>query len=223
MAALLSATEGTSVQQLRERMQRMQQTTPWTPLATHPALTDLVQLRTGASYRVDSAGLAMALMAGPSQAGAWSAVIGIPEFGIEAAAGMGVDLSRTILVPAPGEHWLETVAAMVDVVTVVVVRPGVSVRAQVASRLGARLRKHAAMLVALGEWPRSELEFSVEASTWTGAGRGDGHLRSRQVVVAARHGAAPPVRAPLWLPAPDGQLRRCETAALSEVDMREAN
>ena len=38
----------------------------------------------------------MALLVGPSQAGSWCAVIGMPEFGVEAAEGMGIDLDRLV-------------------------------------------------------------------------------------------------------------------------------
>ena len=52
----------------------------------------------------------MSLMAGPSQAGEWTAVVGVPEFGFDAALAFGVDLGRCIVVPEPGEHWLSVTA-----------------------------------------------------------------------------------------------------------------
>ena len=223
MAVQLPTTDGTSVHQLRERILRMQEGAPRNPLETHAALADLVQLRTGDSYGVDSASLAMALMAGPSQAGAWCAVVGVADFGVEAAAAMGVDLTRTVLVPDPGEHWVEVIAAMVDVASVVVVRPAVPVSEHVASRIGARLRKRSAVLIALGDWPRCDAWLSLHEPTWSGAGRGDGHLRSRRVVVAVRRGSAPPLHAPMWLPAPDAQVRRCEMAPVAAVEVRDAS
>ena len=121
----------------------------------HPAtLRELVQLRTGGSYEVDSASLVMALLAGPSQQGAWSAVVGVDDFGAEAAAEMGVDLSRTVLVPDVGDLWLEATTALIDVVTMVVLRPPPVVDHRVAGRVAARLRKRSAVLVAWGRWPR---------------------------------------------------------------------
>lgn len=202
----------TSVLQLRERMQRMQDGVPRMPLPTLPAFDGLVQLRTGGSYGVDSAGLAVALLAGPSQAGAWAAVIGAPDLGLEAAAAMGVDLTRTILVPDPGQSWLEVTAAMVDVVSVVLLRPPAQVSEHVAGRLGARLRKRSSVLIAWGEWPRCEATLSLSESVWSGAGQGHGHLHTRRVVVSvssARRGTAPPTRTPMWLPGADLQVRRC--------------
>ncbi|WP_435742098.1 hypothetical protein [Nocardioides sp. SYSU DS0663] len=201
------------IDRLRERMQRMQDGVPRRALPTHPALAGLVQLRTGGSYEVDSATLALALMAGPSQAGEWCAVVGVPDFGAEAAAEAGVELSRTIVVPEPGEQWLEVTAALVDVVPLVVLRPPARVGEHVAEKLGARLRKRESALVALGPWPRCELRLSATEPQWDGVGLGHGHLRTRRLVVEARRGSAPPRRTALWFPADDGVLRRAPAPA----------
>jgi hypothetical protein len=199
-----------TVQQLRDRIRGMQDGVPRVPIATHPALADLVQLRTGGSYEVDSASLAMALLAAPSRAGAWSAVVGSGDFGVEAAAEMGIDLARTVLVPDPGELWLEVTAALVDVVTMVVLRPPGVVAERVAGRIGARLRKRSAALVSWGPWPGSEASLSLRSSSWTGAEHGHGRLRSRRVVVDVRRGSAPPRRAELWLPGTNTPIDRIE-------------
>src|SRR4051812_6104122 len=208
----LAAPDGTSatVQQLRDRIRGMQDGVPRLPVATHPALADLVQLRTGGTYEVDSASLAMALLSGPSQEGAWTAVVGADDFGVEAAAEMGVDLARTVLVPDPGEHWLEVTTALVDVVTMVLLRPPVAVGARVASRVSARLRKRSAVLVSWGPWPGSEASLSLRGSTWSGAEHGHGRLRSRRVVVDVRRGSAPSRRTELWLPGQGEPIGRVE-------------
>lgn len=203
-----AAPRDATVQLLRERIRGMQDGVPRVPIATHPALADLVQLRTGGSYEVDSASLALALLAGPSQAGAWAAVVGADDFGVEAAAEMGVDLGRTVLVPDPGELWLEVTSALIDVVTLVVLRPPAAVGARAASRVGARLRKRSAALVSWGPWPGAEVSLSLRASHWSGADHGHGRLRSRRVEVDVRRGTAPPRRAELWLPGQDEPLVR---------------
>jgi hypothetical protein len=207
------ATTPTVVQQLRERIRGMQDGVPRVPIATHPALADLVQLRTGGSYQVYSASLALVLMSAASQAGAWSAVVGADDFGAEAAAEMGVDLRRTVLVPDPGELWLEVTSALVDVVTVVVLRPPGVVSERVASRVSARLRKRSSALVAWGQWPGAEAALSLSASSWSGADRGRGRLRSRRVVVDVRRGTAPPRRAELWLPGRGEPIQRVVESA----------
>jgi hypothetical protein len=207
-----------TVQLLRDRIRGMQDGVPRVPIATHPALADLVQLRTGGSYEVDSASLAMALIAAPSQAGAWSAVVGAEDFGVEAAAEMGVDLARTVLVPDPGELWLEVTAALVDVVTMVVLRPPAGVTERVAGRIGARLRKRSAALVSWGRWPGVEASLSLRSSTWSGVERGHGRLRTRRVVVDVRRGSAPARRAELWLPGDDLSIGRVEETAHDSLD-----
>ena len=209
-----------TIRQLRDRVARMQDGLPRMALETHPALAGLVQLRAGGSYSVDSASLALALMAGPSRAGGWCAVVGVTDFGAEAATALGVDLSRTVLVPEPGDRWLDVTAALVDVATVVVVRPAGQVPERVAEKLGARLRKRSAVLVAWGDWPRCEVRLTTREPVWSGVGEGHGHLRSRRLVVEARRGSAPPRRGALWFPAEDASYRRAEPmpSAVPEVE-----
>ena len=117
-----------------------------------------MQLRTGASYAVDSASLALALAAGASRSGEWVGFAGWGDFGGEAATQWDIDLRRTILVPEPGDLWLEVVAALVDVLKVVVLKPPTLVDPKAASVLDARLRARSSTLVVWGEWPRVEAE-----------------------------------------------------------------
>ncbi|HEU5038719.1 MAG TPA: hypothetical protein VFT70_17060 [Nocardioides sp.] len=200
-----------TIAQLRSRMAGMQDGLPRLPLETHPALAGLVQLRAGGSYSVDSASLALALLSGPSGAGGWAGVVGVDDFGAEAACALGVDLGRTVLVPDPGDQWLEVTAALVDVVTVVLVRPQGRVPERVAETLGARLRKRSAALVVLGDWPRAEVRLTTREPAWDGVGTGHGHLRARRILVEAQRGSAPPRRGALWFPAEDQTYRRAET------------
>ena len=209
-----------TIDQLRTKVARLQESTPPAmPLETHSALTGLVQLRAGASYSVDSVALALALMAGPSRAGAWCAAVGVADFGAEAAVALGVDLGRTVLVPDPGDQWLEVTAALVDVATVVLVRPASRVPPQQAERLAARLRKRSAALVAweptTGAWPRCEVRLTTRDPAWEGLGRGHGHLVSRRIVVEAQRGTAPPRRSALWFPAEDQTYRRVEPTVVA--------
>lgn len=198
------------IQELRQRVHRMQGTATSQPLPTHPALSGLVRLRTGASYAVDRPALAMALMAGPSGAGAWSAVIGVTDFGLEAAAEAGVDLERTVLVPEPGEAWLEVTAALIDVLQVVVVRPPASVGQHQAARLASRLRQRDAVLVAVGDWPRAEARLGIHRSEWTGIGRGHGRLTGHRARVTAELHTGQIREAELWLPGVDSRIRAVE-------------
>jgi len=143
-------------------------------------------LRPGAVYAVDSSiSLLLALLAGPSVAGSWCGIIGLPDLGPEAATSLGIDLARLVLVPAPGDHWLTVTAALADVLPVVAVRPPRRVSETEASRLGARLRQRGCTLLVAGEWPQAEARLSLRTNTWSGLGFGHGHLTGRDVLVAA--------------------------------------
>jgi hypothetical protein len=194
------------------------------PVRTHPALSGLLQLQTGATYGVAAASLAALLMAGPSADGAWCAVVGAPEWGLEAAATIGVDLSRVVTVPDPGPLWVEVVAALVDVLGLVVVRPPASASrgpsAKDAARLAARLRTRGSILVVWGDWPRCEARLELVDTEWQGVGGagGHGHLQARQATVAVQRGTTPAVRRRLWFPDVDLAVREVVSTARSVVE-----
>jgi len=99
-----------TVLELRSRIDKMQGARlAEKRLPTHPEIAELLPdgaRFAGSSYQVHgSMSLLQAMLAGPSLAGAWRAVVGMPNFGIEAAATAGIDLDRIILVPNPGKRW----------------------------------------------------------------------------------------------------------------------
>ncbi len=200
---------------LRGRVAAMERGTARQRVVTLPALDDVLPLHAGGVYGVDSAGLALALAAGASAAGEWVGFAGWHDFGAEAAAGLGVRLDRTVLVPDPGEHWLEVTAALVDVLRVVVLRPpraGREVTPRDAGKLESRLRTRSSVLVVWGAWPRVEARIGVEHAAWSGAGAGRGRLEERRSRLVVRRGARPPEHADLWWPSlrPAGRLEPVE-------------
>ena len=193
------------IHELQQRVQRMQGPAVSRTLESLPGLSGVIQLRTGEAYAVDSPSLAMAMVAGASQAGEWIAIVGAPDLGLEAAAGFGIDLERTVVVPHPGELWLSVTAGLLDVATLVIVKPPAPVSAQQAERLKSRLRIKDAALVCWGDWPRSDATVTITESSWLGLGQGQGRLIARRVVVSVRQGG-PIRRVPLWLPGVDQQI-----------------
>jgi hypothetical protein len=193
------------IHELQQRVQRMQGSAISRTLESLPGLSGVIQLRTGEAYAVDSPSLAMAMVAGASQAGEWIAIVGAPDLGLEAAAGFGIDLERTVVVPHPGELWLSVTAGLLDVATLVIVKPPAPVSAQQAERLKSRLRVKDAALVCWGDWPRSDATVTITESSWLGLGQGYGRLTARRVVVSVRQDG-PVRRVPLWLPGVDQQI-----------------
>jgi hypothetical protein len=168
----------------------------------------------GASGASGATSLALALAAGPSQAGSWVAAVGLGSLGLAAAAELGVALDRLVLVDEPDRgRWAAVVAALVDGFDVVLVAAGPRVRRRPADvrRLAARVRERGAVLVAVGgEFPeRSHVRLSVTAGAWEGLEpSGPGHLTARRAVVAGggRGEASRPRRVELWLPSATGQV-----------------
>jgi len=107
---------------------------------------------------------------------------------------------------------LEATAALVDVVSVVLLRPPPGVDERTAGRIGARLRKRSAILIAWGRWPGAEARLSVESSAWAGADQGHGRIKQRRVVVSVARGSAPARRVELELVPGSGLRRHVESA-----------
>ncbi|RIV38500.1 hypothetical protein [Micromonospora radicis] len=156
----------------------------------------------GRSRPSGTTSLLLALLAEASRAGSWCAVVGMPTFGVGAAAEAGIALDRLALVPQPGPEWPTVVAALIDGVDVVVTAVPDTVAGSVASRLAARARQRGSVLVPYGRWDGADVTLEVVRGAWEGLGAGRGRLRRREVTVSARGrgAAARPKEVKLWLP-----------------------
>lgn len=182
--------------------------------------------------------LALAVAAGPSAAGSWTAVVGEEGLGLAAAAEAGVVLERLLMVTAlEPRAAAEAVAALVGSVDIVLLGPGIRLGAADQRRLAARLRERGSVLIRLGGdgshgpgvWTggaRSsgrrvgdpngvDVRLQVVSSRWRGLGDGWGLLRSRHVSVRAhgRGAAGRPRTVDLLLPGPNGSPVLLESAA----------
>lgn len=194
-------------------------------MAVLPALADLAPgggLARGSVVLVDGGrgaiSLGLALVAGPSQAGAWTAVVGGADLGLAAADEMGLALERLALVaePPPGE-WASVVAALIGAVDVVMVSPH-RVRTADARRLAARARERGTILVQVpvggtgrapaGAGLEADLRLTVTEARWQGLGEGHGHLQARRLTVetGGRRRAARSRRIALWCPDATGSV-----------------
>jgi hypothetical protein len=178
-------------------------------------------LRRGTTVGVGSStSLALAVVAGPVQAGSWLAAVGMSTLGLAAAAELGVTLDHLVLVAdPPSDCWATTVATLVDAFDVVLVHARRHTKHTDARRLAARSRERGSVLVVLGDeraWPEApDVRLTIIRSEWTGLGDGHGHLRARHITleVDGRRGAARPRHADLWLPAAGGGVAEFEPLA----------
>lgn len=158
--------------------------------------------------------LGLALVAGASADGAWCGIAGIPEAGVLAAAGLGLDPGRTLLVPELGTAWPQVIASLLDGCDLVLLRSPARASAQVRQRLEAMLRRGRGVLLVVGDWPGAQVRLRVTAQGWTGLGDGHGRLRAccAEVVADGRGEAARTRTEWLWLPAEDGSVAVADPA-----------
>jgi hypothetical protein len=177
-----------------------------------PALRELLPrggLARGSVVAVAEFGLlCLALAAGASADGAWCGIAGVPEAGVLAAEGLGLDAGRTLLVPDPGPAWPQVVASLLDGCQLVLLRPPARAPAQVRQRLEATLRRERGVLLVAGDWPGAQVRLRVVAQRWTGLGDGHGRLQAccAEVTADGRGEAAMTRTRWLWLPAEDGRV-----------------
>lgn len=151
-------------------------------------------LRRGTVVSVEgSTSLVLALIARASREESWTAIVGMPQVGVVAAARRGIDLSRLALVPHPGAEAATVVGACIDGMDVVVLGPRLPLGDADRRRLAARSRERGVVLLSAGPWAGAHVSLAVTRASWSGLGAGDGRLRSRSLAVArsGRHlGAA---------------------------------
>lgn len=168
-------------------------------------------LQRGAVVGVRGSGataLALAVAAGPSQSGAWTAVVGSPDLGLAAVGELGVALERLLVVRPEPEAWSAALAALVGSVDVVLVAPRHRVREADARRMAARLRERGSVLVHVGDrWPiGADIQLDVVAGAWDGLGDGHGVLSARRMRIdgGGRGSASRPRSLDVLVPGPDG-------------------
>jgi hypothetical protein len=191
-----------------------------------PALRELLPrggLARGSVVTVAEFGLlVLALAAGASADGAWCGIAGVPEAGVLAATGLGLDAERTLLVPDPGHAWAQVVASLLDGCELVLLRLPARMppAAQVRQRLEATLRRGRGVLLVVGDWPGAQVRLRVLTQGWTGLGDGHGRLRAccAQVMADGRGEAAVARTRWLWLPAEDGRVTAAEPADIPVPD-----
>lgn len=134
-------------------------------VAVPAALAEVIgdaHLRAGSVVQVTGSTTLMLAMAGAACARrGWCAVVGMPDVGLLAAAELGIDLGRTILVPDPGARTAQVLAAIVDGLDVVLLGPCPGLRDRDRRSLTARLRRRGGTVLTVAPWPETDLLVTV--------------------------------------------------------------
>ncbi|MGY4710335.1 hypothetical protein ACXDF8_12390 [Mycolicibacterium sp. CBM1] len=119
--------------------------------------------------------LPVSMAAAVTAGGGHVAVVGLPDFGLLAAAEMGADLSRFAVIPDPGTDPVEVAAVLMDGMDLVVLGlAGRTVTATRARAVVARARqKGCTLLIARGEWQGATMRLDARVRGYEiTAGRG---------------------------------------------------
>ena len=195
-------------------------------IPVEPALTPLFPdagLRRG--HVVSFAGIAARSLAVATAArgvadGAWLAVVGIDDFGVEAAIEHGVAPERMVQIPASGPvEWAERLAAAADGFELLLTCPPQGADRQM-RKLRQRLQARGGVLLAVppvGAHVASlgaDIDLSTDEVAWVGIEQGSGRLMARRVTIVSSGRRAPrPVTIDCWLPGPDGRVDVVQTGA----------
>jgi hypothetical protein len=192
-------------------------TSPFADLLGSPGLRRGTTVVIHAGRASGATSLLLGLLAGPSDHGAWCAVVAVPDLGLLAAGELGVDLERLVLVPEPGRRLVATIGALLDGFDLVCVRLGAQISSGDARRVVARVRERRAVLVvatgqtvsftgsravvpnpATATWPEvPDVRLEVLSGCFTGIGSatcaaGEGRITAHLVDVAAHRRRAVP-------------------------------
>ena len=183
---------------------------PASPLAS---LLDGGRLPVGtAAVVAGSSSLLLALLAASQGAADWIAVVGMPSLGLLAAADAGLALSRLVVVPDVRGRAAETVAALIDGMSYVLVGPDAGLSMSDRRRLLARARDRGCGLVTTSEWEHASVRLRATAR-WSGAEDGAGYLR-RCTIEVRRQARGTADTWTLTLPVPaTGPLNRAQPGA----------
>ena len=131
--------------------------------------------------------LAVGMAASVTSAGGHVAVVGLPDFGLLAAAEMGADLSRLAVIPQPGADPVEVAAVLMDGMDLVVLGLGGRNVPPTRSRaVVARARQRGCtLLVTGGQWQGASMRMDARVCGYEITG-GPGCGRISKVRVSVR-------------------------------------
>lgn len=148
-------------------------------------------IRLGSTVAViGSTSLLQTLLRTPTQQGFWSVVVGMPTFGVLAAAEIGVAIERLLFVHHPKDAWITIASSLLDAFPIVVLQPTPYFTHSQARRLSAKAQARHHILITYGEhaarWPQCDYIFHGENVHWDGVSQGYGYLHTQKMNVAVR-------------------------------------
>jgi len=166
--------------------------------------------------------LALALVARPAADGAWVAVVGLPDLGVEAAVEHGLPVERIVSIEARStSEWADRMVAAADGIDLLLTTPPPD-----ADRVMRQLRRRiqakgsVVVLVPSGRGPvapvvGADVDLVTTGASWVGIGDGHGRLMARRVTIRAGGRRMPrPVSIECWLPGPDGRVDIVQTGSI---------
>lgn len=194
-----------TIEALRTRMRGLE--APAVEVAGVPTPTALrallPSLRIGSVHSVEPRSLALLCLAAAMPTGGWSAIVGMPDVGVEAAADAGVAIDRLVLVPRPGRAWGDVVASFAEVMPVVLAAAPATIAPAEAARLEARLRSAGSCLIVHGAWPSPATRIRRVDIAWGGLDSGLGRIARAEAELEVTGTDRVPRRARVAL-APEG-------------------
>jgi len=143
----------------------------------------------------------------------WMGIVGIEEFGLVAAAELGVDLNRVLVVESPASSRLApAMGALLEAVDVLIVKPRRLIGAEPARRIKAKATEKGRLVFHLDgarQWPTTpDIVVRSISQRWEGLDDGHGHLRHRHLDLVAhgRRSAARGRSTSIIVPGPHGGL-----------------
>lgn len=158
-------------------------------------------LRPGSSVGIAGAcrtSVALSLAGAAMGEESWCALVGMPHVGIGVLGDLGIDPSRTVLVPTPGAHAGAALSALVDGIDVVVMGEDMELPPTLWRSVTARARTQGSLLVRMASTSgdeRSDLKISSRHVAWGGLACGSGRIRFRRVHLTSAGRAVAPGQA----------------------------
>lgn len=168
--------------------------------------------------------LALAVVVDAVASGSWLALVSVPELGVDATLGIGIDPVRIVRVDVSDPAcWVDVIAACLDGFELVITVAPKRLSESAWRKVHSRVRSKEAILVTIGDHKvvSSDAQLRAFGPEWKWA-RGHSHLLARRIHVEASGRRVPQTRkADLWLPAESGGIELADTPTNNAVSLED--